>query len=186
MSKHGPKRGDIYWANLDPVEGSEQGKSRPVFIISNNLMNVSAPIVQIIPMTKSKKEAKSYPFNIEFQYCNLQIDDNIVEDLRKEGHFYVQEDGFFLCNQARAISKERLIAKLGTAKSRELYINEIENAIVHSFALDACQSCYTPLRHNSTHCPNPKCKKRAKKKCSACNIAYKLSYKYCPECGKEI
>lgn len=40
-----PLRGHIFWANLEPVMGSEQGGTRPVLIISNNLMNENASVV---------------------------------------------------------------------------------------------------------------------------------------------
>ena len=45
------KRGDIYYANLNPVIGSEQGGIRPVLIISNNTGNRHSPTVIIAPIT---------------------------------------------------------------------------------------------------------------------------------------
>lgn len=61
-----PIRGDIYWANLEPVAGSEQGGCRPVLIISNNLMNKKAPVVIAIPITRSGEKAKAGPFNLPY------------------------------------------------------------------------------------------------------------------------
>ena len=45
------KRGEIYWANLNPVIGSEIAKNRPVLIISNDLNNQYADVVTILPIT---------------------------------------------------------------------------------------------------------------------------------------
>lgn len=45
------KRGDIYYANLNPVIGSEQGGTRPVLIISNDVGNKHSPTVIVAPIT---------------------------------------------------------------------------------------------------------------------------------------
>ena len=45
------KRGDIYYANLNPVIGSEQGGTRPVLIISNDVGNKHSPTVIVVPIT---------------------------------------------------------------------------------------------------------------------------------------
>ena len=49
------KRGDIYFANLNPVVGSEQGDMRPCFIVQNNIGNKHSPTVIVVPLTSSKK-----------------------------------------------------------------------------------------------------------------------------------
>lgn len=48
------KKWDIYRANLDPIVGSEQGKSRPVLIISEDNINELLNIVNILPIYKSQ------------------------------------------------------------------------------------------------------------------------------------
>ena len=55
------KRWSIYRANLDPVIGSEQGKSRPVLIISEDEINNLLNIVNVIPITSRKPERRIYP-----------------------------------------------------------------------------------------------------------------------------
>ena len=47
------KRGDIYMAELDPVVGSEQGGTRPVAIIQNDMGNLHSPTVIAVPLTGS-------------------------------------------------------------------------------------------------------------------------------------
>jgi len=54
------KRGDIYWINFAPIEGSEIEKTRPAIIISNNINNELADTVTVIPITSSV--GKVYPF----------------------------------------------------------------------------------------------------------------------------
>lgn len=55
------KRWSIYKADLDPVIGSEQGKSRPVLIISEDAINDLLNIVNVLPITSRKPERQIYP-----------------------------------------------------------------------------------------------------------------------------
>ena len=50
------KRGDVYLAALDPVIGSEQGGTRPVVIIQNDIGNLHAPTVIAVPLTGSTQK----------------------------------------------------------------------------------------------------------------------------------
>jgi len=56
------KRGDIYWANLDPTIGSEISKKHPVLIVSNDINNQYASCVTILPITKITD--RIYPFEV--------------------------------------------------------------------------------------------------------------------------
>ncbi|MGB8698324.1 MAG: type II toxin-antitoxin system PemK/MazF family toxin [Thermosynechococcaceae cyanobacterium] len=56
------KRGEVYFATLDPTVGSEIAKKRPVVIVSNDLHNRKAPIVTVIPLTSNV--ARVYPFEV--------------------------------------------------------------------------------------------------------------------------
>ncbi len=51
----------IFLANLDPVIGSEQGKTRPVLIISEEQINQILPVVNVLPVTSRKLGRKIYP-----------------------------------------------------------------------------------------------------------------------------
>jgi len=48
-------RGDLFYASLDPVVGSEQGDVRPVLIVQNNMGNKHSPTVVVVPLTSSKR-----------------------------------------------------------------------------------------------------------------------------------
>lgn len=50
------KRGDIYYANLDPTVGSEQNGIRPVLIISNNIGNLHSSIIIVVPISSVMKK----------------------------------------------------------------------------------------------------------------------------------
>jgi mRNA interferase MazF len=54
------KRGDIYNVRLDPVEGSEQGGSRPVIVVSRNAINTSSPTVLAIPCSSYRQGKRVY------------------------------------------------------------------------------------------------------------------------------
>jgi mRNA interferase MazF len=54
------RRGDVYSVRLDPVEGSEQGGSRPVIVVSRNSINASSPTVLAIPCTSYRPGKRVY------------------------------------------------------------------------------------------------------------------------------
>jgi mRNA interferase MazF len=54
-------RWSIYLVNLDPVMGSEQGKTRPVLVMSDDDINAILPIINILPITSYKQGRKIYP-----------------------------------------------------------------------------------------------------------------------------
>jgi len=178
-----PLRCEVFWANLEPVMGSEQGGSRPVLIISNNLMNESASVVIAIPMTRSGEKPRSAPYNIFYKSSQILIIENAVEELKKMGYLYAHDaDGMFLCNQSRTITKARLIYRLGSIADKDL-IQRIEEAIKHSYALEACNICGVPLRTDGLICV--RCGRVYRRVCS-CGTVFKIEFKYCPACGRGI
>ena len=79
------KRGQIYYADLSPVIGSEQGGMRPVLIIQNDMGNAHSPTTIVAPITSMIK--KHLPTHIE---CKLL------------------KDSIILCEQIKCIDKRRL------------------------------------------------------------------------------
>ena len=57
-----PKRGDIYWVQLDPTVGAEIKKTRPAVVVSNDLGNEYSDIIIVAPITSSSK--KTYSFTV--------------------------------------------------------------------------------------------------------------------------
>ena len=62
------KRGDIYYANLNPVIGSEQGGTRPVLIISNDTGNKHSPTVIVAAITGQKEKTTDTHYRTQCQW----------------------------------------------------------------------------------------------------------------------
>jgi mRNA interferase MazF len=91
------KKWSIYRANLDPVIGSEQGKSRPVLVISEDEINELLNIVNVLPITTRKAGRTIYP----------------NEALIPANNFGVQQESVILCHQIRTLDKKRLSSLYG-------------------------------------------------------------------------
>ncbi len=90
------KRGDVYFADLSPVKGSEQGGQRPVLIVQNNIGNKYSPTVIIAAITAKIAKAK-LPTHVEVEASKVGL----------------IKDSVILLEQVRTIDKTRLIQKLG-------------------------------------------------------------------------
>ena len=91
----GMKRGDVYYADLRPVIGSEQGGIRPVLIIQNDVGNKHSPTVICAAIT-SKLEKAKLP-------THITISSNIYD---------MEKDSVILLDQLRTIDKKRLKDKV--------------------------------------------------------------------------
>jgi mRNA interferase MazF len=105
-----PKRGEIWLVSLDPVTGSETGKTRPALVISNDRNNEYSSTVTLIPITSSID--KVYPFEVFISktVSGLQADSKIK------------------CNQIRTVDKLRLIKFTGRITAERL--NKVEEALL--------------------------------------------------------
>ena len=106
------KRGDIYVARLDPVEGSEQAGSRPVVIVSRNALNSASTIVVVAPVTSYKSRRRLYPSQVLVSSENGGL----------------KVDSVVLCEQIRAIAKTRLGDTWGTLSHEAM--GKIDRAIL--------------------------------------------------------
>ena len=112
------KRGDMFYADLSPVVGSEQGGIRPVLIIQNDMGNKYSPTVIAAAITSQKTKNK-LPTHIEIDSKNSGL----------------KADSVVLAEQIRTIDKSRLREKIGHIDN-ETVINKINNALGVSFGLD--------------------------------------------------
>lgn len=103
------KQGEIWYADLNPVKGSEQQGFRPVTIISGNLLNTYLPIVIACPLSTI---IKNYKGNI------------ILEPSKKNG---LKTSSEVMVFHIRSISKERLIKKIGTLSPDQ--VSEIKDGL---------------------------------------------------------
>jgi len=110
------RRGDIYYADLRPVVGSEQGGVRPVLIIQNDMGNRHSPTVICAAITSRMNKAK-LPTHVEIR----------AED------YGIVKDSVILLEQIRTIDKSRLREKVCHLNSEAL--EYIDKALMISLAL---------------------------------------------------
>ncbi len=110
------KRGDIYYADLSPVVGSEQGGIRPVLIIQNDVGNKYSPTVIAAAITSQINKAKM-PTHIELA--------------AKE--YGLNKDSVILLEQIRTIDKTRLHEKIGHLDAA--LMSTVNDALAISFGL---------------------------------------------------
>ena len=115
MKKDEIRRGDIFFANLNPYKGSEQGGKRPVIIIQNDIGNQHSPTVIVTAVTSHFHKKRALP-------THVPIENEVLE-----------KQSLALLEQIRTIDKSRLIEKLGRVTDRNM--EEIEQAINISLAL---------------------------------------------------
>lgn len=109
-------RGDIYYADLSPVVGSEQGGVRPVLIVQNDVGNKFSPTVIAAAIT-SRHDKADLPTHIEVNAENSGL----------------LKDSVVLLEQVRTIDKHRLKEKMGTLDSSSM--NRVNRALSISFGL---------------------------------------------------
>jgi mRNA interferase MazF len=98
------KQGEIWYADLNPVKGSEQAGRRPVVILSGNLLNQHLPVVIVAPLTTKVKNYKGNP---------------VLEPIRENG---LKEKSELLVFHMRSVSKDRLIEKAGSVGKHDLIL----------------------------------------------------------------
>ncbi len=107
-----PKRGQVYWTNLDPTIGSEIKKTRPALVISNDIANAYSNCIIVAPITSSA--TKLFPFEVEIEINSKK--------------------GKILLDQIRSIDKIRL-GKLIT-QLEEKIMHKVNEALKISLSLE--------------------------------------------------
>ena len=110
------KRGEIYYADLSPVVGSEQGGIRPVLIVQNDVGNKYSPTVIAAAIT-SQQDKTELPTHIKVDADDCGLSKNSVG----------------LLEQVRTIDKRRLRERMGSLGSGAM--NRIDRALSVSFGL---------------------------------------------------
>ncbi len=110
------KRGDIYYADLSPVVGSEQGGIRPVLIVQNDVGNKYSPTVIAAAIT-SQRDKTNLPTHIRV-------------DADQSG---LAKDSIVLLEQIRTIDKQRLKERMGRLDNGSM--NMVDRALTVSFGL---------------------------------------------------
>ncbi len=110
------KRGDMFYADLSPVIGSEQGGVRPVLIIQNDIGNKYSPTVIAAAITSQTSKNK-LP-------THININSN---------EYGLMKDSVILAEQIRTIDKSRLKEKIGQVDTNTM--SKVNNALGVSFGL---------------------------------------------------
>ena len=110
------KRGDIYYADLSPVVGSEQGGMRPVLIVQNDTGNRHSPTVIAAAITSQMGKAR-LPTHIQLQGQSVGL----------------SRDSVILLEQIRTIDKSRLRERMGRLDENRM--SAVDSAIAVSFGL---------------------------------------------------
>ena len=108
-------RGDIYYANLEPVIGSEQGGERPVLIIQNNMGNKFSPTVVVTAITSKVVRKKQLPTHVTLSCEKLPM------------------HSMALLEQVRTIDKTRLGEYVCTVGNEDM--ERIEDALLISVGM---------------------------------------------------
>jgi mRNA interferase MazF len=109
------KRGEVYFASLDPTEGSEQAGIRPVMVVSRNAINDNSPVVLIVPCTTYRGQ-RVYPSQVRLA----------------AGEGGLRQESVAMAEQVRAIDKGRLRELLESLSSPML--RQLDRALL--IALD--------------------------------------------------
>ena len=112
------KRGDIYYADLSPVVGSEQGGMRPVLIVQNDVGNRYSPTVIAAAITSQQNKAR-LPTHIEIEARTYGLTKNSV----------------VLLEQVRTLDKRRLRERMGCLDEKAM--QRVDGAIAISLGLKA-------------------------------------------------
>ena len=110
------KRGDIFYADLSPVIGSEQGGIRPVLIVQNNIGNKYSPTVIAAAITSQHTKTSLPPhIKVNADSCGLS------------------KDSIVLLEQVRTLDKQRLKERMGNLDKNDM--SKIDKALTVSFGL---------------------------------------------------
>jgi mRNA interferase MazF len=114
------RRWEIYWVDLEPSVGSEQGgERRPAVVVSNDGFNHHFDVVTVVPMTKREgKKRRVYPFEV------------LAPDMVGTGR-----ESILMPQQIRTISKRRLLERTGELDDHAIRI-DLENRLLEHLGID--------------------------------------------------
>ncbi len=113
-----PRRGEIYFVNLDPAKGREQSGKRPVLVISNDTINKLPLVVTVVVGSKGENFTRDYPTNVRLSSKDSGLPMETV----------------FMCFQIRSIDPERFPASPAGMLSRNI-MEEIEERVRYCLKL---------------------------------------------------
>ncbi|MDR1927582.1 MAG: type II toxin-antitoxin system PemK/MazF family toxin [Oscillospiraceae bacterium] len=125
------KRGDIYYADLSPVVGSEQGGIRPVLIVQNDVGNKFSPTVIAAAITSQKYKT--------------DLPTHIKVDADGSG---LARDSIVLLEQVRTLDKRRLRERMGNLETRDM--QRVDRALSVSLGITGASVGASQASHSAT------------------------------------
>lgn len=113
------KRNEIYFANLNPIQGSEQGGVRPVLVVQNDVGNKHSPTTIVAAITSRRTKAK-LPTHVDIQVNGME------------------KNSMVLLEQIRTIDKTRLNEYVGMTDKETM--DKVDKAIVISFGIHCLEN----------------------------------------------
>lgn len=107
-------KGDIYYATLDPIVGSEQNGTRPVIIVQNDMGNKYSPTVLVAPITSKVKFKPQLPTHVFIKASE-----------------HIKHNSIALLEQIRVLDKSRLISYIDSLTEEQ--IKKLDIGIIKSF-----------------------------------------------------
>ena len=111
------RRGDLYYAELDPIVGSEQAGTRPVLVVSNDIGNRYSPVIVAVPITSRRIGKKRLPTHVEVRIPQL-----------------LKNDSTALTEQIRTIDKLRLKEYIGSLP--DYLMKDVNKALAISIGIE--------------------------------------------------
>ena len=111
------RRGDLYYAELDPIVGSEQAGTRPVLVVSNDIGNRYSPVIVAVPITSRRIGKKWLPTHVRVRMPEL-----------------LKNDSTALTEQIRTIDKLRLKEYIGSLP--DCLMKEVDQALAVCISLN--------------------------------------------------
>ena len=115
------RRGDLYYAELDPIVGSEQAGTRPVLVVSNDVGNRYSPVIVAVPITSRRIGKKQLPTHVEVRIPKL-----------------LKNDSTALTEQIRTIDKLRLKEYIGSLP--DCLMTAVDQALAISIGIERTSS----------------------------------------------
>ena len=109
------KRGDVFYADLDPIIGSEQGGVRPVLVVQNNIGNKYSPTIVVLPISSAKKS-------------------EMPTHIRICGEKMLPKNSIIMAEQIRTIDRNRLQSYVGSVDLE--IMKKVETAMKISIWVD--------------------------------------------------
>jgi mRNA interferase MazF len=115
MSDREIRRGDIWWADFEPIRDAEQGGTRPALVLQNDIGNRASPTTIVAAITSQYRRA--YPFHVEITPDESGLD----------------RPSLVLLEQLRTIDKPRLVRRVGQLSPARML--DVERAIKRSLGM---------------------------------------------------